>query len=170
MHCDRFPESDNPSRSFSAHLRGGSPIGDDHRGDDGDVLEVPELTDTAYVITPRALRPPEGSCRHARGACKYFTDIAQRIAFTERASWLAVTTVCFDIAASSSFATLFRGKVILVSEEQVRIGRVLAGIIHHKKPTSCRRHRLHGEFWLSPAGQVALTSPYFVAETASTAI
>jgi amino acid adenylation domain-containing protein len=105
--------------------------------DDGDVPEVPELTDTAYVIyTSGTTGRPKGVAVTHGALANIFTDIAQRIAFTERASWLAVTTVCFDIAALELLLPLcFGGKVILVSEEQVRIGRVLAGIIHHKKPT-----------------------------------
>jgi len=52
-----------------------------------------------------------------------FTDIAERLAFTERSSWLALTTVCFDPRSSSFFAFVLWGKVLLVSEEQARIGR-----------------------------------------------
>jgi amino acid adenylation domain-containing protein len=103
----------------------------------GDALSIPQATDIAYVIyTSGTTGNPKGVAVTHGALSNVFTDTAQRIAFTDRSSWLALTTVCFDIAALELLLPLcFGGKVILVSEEQARIGRVLAGIIHHKKPT-----------------------------------
>jgi amino acid adenylation domain-containing protein len=105
--------------------------------DGGEALHLPEATDVAYVIyTSGTTGSPKGVAITHGALSNVFSDIAQRIAFTDRASWLALTTVCFDIAALELLLPLcYGGKVILVSEEQARIGRVLAGIIHHKKPT-----------------------------------
>jgi non-ribosomal peptide synthetase component F len=104
--------------------------------DSSDALYVPEATDVAYVIyTSGTTGSPKGVAVTHGALSTVFSDVAQRVAFTDRASWLALTTVCFDIAALELLLPLcYGGKVILVSEEQARIGRVLAGIIHHKKP------------------------------------
>jgi amino acid adenylation domain-containing protein len=103
----------------------------------GDPLYAPEAPDLAYVIyTSGTTGNPKGVAITHAALSNVFADVAERIAFTDRASWLALTTVSFDIAALELLLPLcYGGKVILVSEEQARIGRVLAGIIHHKKPT-----------------------------------
>jgi amino acid adenylation domain-containing protein len=103
----------------------------------GGALNLPQATDVAYVIyTSGTTGNPKGVAVTHGALSNIFTDIAQRIAFTARCSWLALTTVCFDIAALELLLPLcYGGKVILVSEEQARIGRVLAAIIRHKKPT-----------------------------------
>jgi amino acid adenylation domain-containing protein len=105
--------------------------------DGGDALYGPEAADLAYVIyTSGTTGSPKGVAVTHGALANIFTDVAQRVAFNDRDSWLALTTVCFDIAALELLLPLcFGGKVILVSEEQARIGRVLAGIIHNKKPT-----------------------------------
>ncbi len=105
--------------------------------DSDDVLDAPEATDVAYVIyTSGTTGKPKGVTVTHGALANIVTDVGQRVAFSDRASWLALTTVCFDIAALELLLPLcFGGKVILVSEEQARIGRVLAGIIYHKKPT-----------------------------------
>jgi non-ribosomal peptide synthetase component F len=105
--------------------------------DGGDALYGPEAADLAYVIyTSGTTGSPKGVAVTHGALANIFTDVAQRVAFDDRDSWLALTTVCFDIAALELLLPLcFGGKVILVSEEQARIGRVLAGIIHNKKPT-----------------------------------
>jgi amino acid adenylation domain-containing protein len=103
----------------------------------GGAFYAPQATDLAYVIyTSGTTGSPKGVAVTHGALSNVFADIAQRIAFTDRSSWLALTTVCFDIAALELlFPLCYGGKVILVSEEQARIGRVLAGIIRHKKPT-----------------------------------
>jgi non-ribosomal peptide synthetase component F len=105
--------------------------------DGGDALNAPEATDVAYVIyTSGTTGSPKGVAVTHGALANIFSDVAQRVALNDRTSWLALTTVCFDIAALELLSPLcFGGKVILVSEEQARIGRVLAGIIFHKKPT-----------------------------------
>ncbi len=105
--------------------------------DGGEALYVPEATDVAYVIyTSGTTGNPKGVAVTHGALSNIFSDIAQRIAFTDRTSWLALTTVCFDIAALELLLPLcYGGKVILVSEEQARSGRILAGIIYNKKPT-----------------------------------
>jgi syringomycin synthetase protein SyrE len=105
--------------------------------EEGEALHLPHPTDLAYVIyTSGTTGNPKGVAVTHDALSNVFTDIAQRTGFTDRSSWLALTTVCFDIAALELLLPLcYGGKVILVSEEQARIGRVLAGILHHKKPT-----------------------------------
>jgi amino acid adenylation domain-containing protein len=106
-------------------------------GDADDALSLPQAPDLAYVIyTSGTTGNPKGVAVTHGALSNIFTDVAQRIAITDRSSWLALTTVCFDIAALELLLPLCYGaKVILVSEEQARIGQVLAGIIHRKKPT-----------------------------------
>jgi amino acid adenylation domain-containing protein len=103
----------------------------------GDALYIPHATDLAYVIyTSGTTGNPKGVAITHNALSNVFADVAHRVVFTGRSSWLALTTVCFDIAALELLLPLcYGGKVILVSEEHARIGRVLAGIIHHKKPT-----------------------------------
>ncbi len=105
--------------------------------DAGDVLHAPEPADVAYVIyTSGTTGSPKGVAVTHGALTNIFTDVAERIGLSNHTSWLALTTVCFDIAALELLSPLcFGGKVIMVSEEQARIGRVLAAIIHHKKPT-----------------------------------
>jgi amino acid adenylation domain-containing protein len=100
-------------------------------------LYVAEPSDIAYVIyTSGTTGSPKGVVVTHGALTNVFTDIAERLAFTERSSWLALTTVCFDPAVLELLLPLcYGGKVLLVSEEQARIGRVLAGLIHYKKPT-----------------------------------
>jgi len=98
---------------------------------------LPEPADLAYVIyTSGTTGAPKGVEVTHRALANVVTDIAQRVHFGENDSWLAVTTVSFDIAVLELLLPLsYGGKVILVSEEQARIGRVLASIINRKKPT-----------------------------------
>jgi iturin family lipopeptide synthetase A len=103
----------------------------------GELPGAPDGTDLAYVIyTSGTTGLPKGVAVTHAALANIFNDIAQRIAFSHDSKWLAVTTVSFDIAALELLLPVcFGGKVILASEEQVRIGRVLAGIMQHKKPT-----------------------------------
>jgi amino acid adenylation domain-containing protein len=98
---------------------------------------APAPADLAYVIyTSGTTGTPKGVAITHGALANVLADIAERVSFTDRSSWLAVTTVSFDIAALELLLPLcYGGKVLLASEEQSRIGRVLAGIIHHKKPT-----------------------------------
>jgi non-ribosomal peptide synthetase component F len=88
--------------------------------DSSDALYVPEATDVAYVIyTSGTTGSPKGVAVTHGALSTVFSDVAQRVAFTDRASWLALTTVCFDIAALELLLPLcYGGKVILVSKEQ----------------------------------------------------
>jgi amino acid adenylation domain-containing protein len=98
---------------------------------------LPEGTDLAYVIyTSGTTGAPKGVEVTHGALANVVSDVAQRVDFGENDSWLAVTTVSFDIAALELLLPLsYGGKVILVSEEQARIGRVLASLINRKKPT-----------------------------------
>jgi amino acid adenylation domain-containing protein len=95
-----------------------------------------EATDLAYVIyTSGTTGEPKGVEVTHGALANIVTDMAQRLGFSEKGSWLAVTTVSFDIAALELLLPLsYGGKVILASEEQARIGRVLAGIIQRRRP------------------------------------
>jgi amino acid adenylation domain-containing protein len=106
------------------------------RGSD-DSIELPKPSDLAYVIfTSGTTGTPKGVAITHGALLNVVTDVAQRISFHENASWLAITTVSFDIAALELLLPLScGGKVILASEEQARVGRILAGIIHRKRPT-----------------------------------
>jgi amino acid adenylation domain-containing protein len=98
---------------------------------------LPGPTDLAYVIyTSGTTGEPKGVEVTHSALANVVTDVAHRLGFSETGSWLAVTTVSFDIAALELLLPLSHGgKVILASEEQARIGRVLAGIIHRRRPT-----------------------------------
>jgi amino acid adenylation domain-containing protein len=102
-----------------------------------DVTELPKPSDLAYVIfTSGTTGTPKGVAITHGALLNVVTDVAQRISFNEDASWLAITTVSFDIAGLELLLPLsYGGKVILASEEQARFGRILAGIIHRKRPT-----------------------------------
>ena len=102
-----------------------------------DTTELPKPTDLAYVIfTSGTTGHPKGVAITHGALLNVVTDVAQRVSFHEDASWLAITTVSFDIAALELLLPLsYGGKVILASEEQARVGRILAGIIHRKRPT-----------------------------------
>jgi amino acid adenylation domain-containing protein len=102
-----------------------------------DTTELPKPTDLAYVIfTSGTTGNPKGVAITHGALLNVVTDVAQRVSFHEDASWLAITTVSFDIAAMELLLPLcYGGKVILASEEQARVGRILAGIIHRKRPT-----------------------------------
>jgi amino acid adenylation domain-containing protein len=99
--------------------------------------KLPEATDLAYVIyTSGTTGTPKGVAVTHGGLANVVADVAARIGFNESGSWLAVTTVSFDIAALELLLPLcYGGKVILASEDQARIGRVLASIIYRKRPT-----------------------------------
>jgi amino acid adenylation domain-containing protein len=105
--------------------------------DPDDTTELPKPTDLAYVIfTSGTTGHPKGVAISHGALLNVVTDVAQRLSFHEDASWLAITTVSFDIAALELLLPLsYGGKVILASEEQARVGRILAGIIHRKRPT-----------------------------------
>jgi non-ribosomal peptide synthetase component F len=69
--------------------------------DGGDALYAPEMTDLAYIIyTSGTTGSPKGVAVTHGALSNIFSDIAQRIAFTDRTSWLALTTVCFDHRSS----------------------------------------------------------------------
>jgi amino acid adenylation domain-containing protein len=102
-----------------------------------DTRTDPKGKDLAYVIyTSGTTGTPKGVAITHAALENIFSDVAGRVGFAETSSWLAVTNVSFDIAALELLLPLcYGGKVILVSEEQARIGRVLAGMIRRKKPT-----------------------------------
>jgi nonribosomal peptide synthetase DhbF len=138
----RFTLTDSDSKS---HLPEGSsqfllldrhsPVMEQRACDD--TIELPKPTDLAYVIfTSGTTGTPKGVAITHGALLNVVTDVAQRISFHEDASWLAITTVSFDIAALELLLPLsYGGKVILASEDQARVGRILAGIIHRKRPT-----------------------------------
>jgi amino acid adenylation domain-containing protein len=99
--------------------------------------ELPKPADLAYVIfTSGTTGTPKGVAITHGALSNVVADVAQRVSFHEDDSWLAITTVSFDIAALELLLPLsYGGKVILASEEQARVGRILAGIIHRKRPT-----------------------------------
>ncbi len=94
-------------------------------------------SDLAYVMyTSGTTGVPKGVEVTHGALANVFADIAERVHFTESDIWLAVTTVSFDIAALELLLPLcYGGKIILASEDQARIGRILMALMQHKKPT-----------------------------------
>jgi amino acid adenylation domain-containing protein len=98
--------------------------------------DLPQARDIAYVIyTSGTTGAPKGVSVYHGALANIVSDVQDRVVFREAESWLAVTTVSFDIAALELLLPLcFGGKVILASEDQARIGKVLAGMIVRKQP------------------------------------
>jgi amino acid adenylation domain-containing protein len=138
----RFTLTDSGSRSHLAEgasqllLLDRQPAVMEERESD-DTTELPRPADLAYVIfTSGTTGTPKGVAITHGALLNVVTDVAQRVSFHKDSSWLAITTVSFDIAALELLLPLTcGGKVILASEEQARVGRILAGIIHRKRPT-----------------------------------
>ena len=102
----------------------------------GEAPGLPQAQDIAYVIyTSGTTGAPKGVSVYHGALANIVSDVQARVIFREAESWLAVTTVSFDIAALELLLPLcFGGKVILASEDQARIGKVLAGMILRKQP------------------------------------
>ncbi len=104
---------------------------------EGSTFPPPAPADTAYVIyTSGTTGTPKGVAVSHHALANITADVAHRVAFVPGASWLAVTTVAFDIAALELLLPLcYGGRVILATEDQARTGRVLAGILRNKRPS-----------------------------------
>ena len=123
------------------------------------------------IYTSGTTGAPKGVAVTHGALANIVSDMAERVSFNESSSWLAVTTVSFDIAALELLLPLaIGGRVILASEEQARIGRILAGMIQRKKTDD---HASNPNNLEDPrritVGPVPRISQSFVVETGLTA-
>ena len=109
---------------------------------------------------------------HGALANMYVTDVWRDVfALVRMAAGWRLRQSPLTSRPSSFFCRLsYGGKVILASEEQARIGRVLSGMIHRRSPRSCRQLLLRGESLSNQAGPALLNSQFFVVEIALTVI
>ena len=87
--------------------------------------------DTAYVIyTSGSTGQPKGVQIPHRALNNFLCAMRQTPGFTARDAIVAVTTICFDIAALELFLPLTLGaKVVIASEEETRDGRLLLSLL-----------------------------------------
>jgi amino acid adenylation domain-containing protein len=111
----------------------------------GDALSAPPVSgsaavtgdDIAYVIyTSGSTGRPKGVRVTHRGLANLLRSMAGRPGFGDRDTMLAVTTVCFDIAALELFLPLITGGTVEVAPPEVaRDGELLARHLERTRPT-----------------------------------
>jgi natural product biosynthesis luciferase-like monooxygenase protein len=78
--------------------------------------------DLAYVIyTSGSTGRPKGVMVEHRNAANFFVGMDARIPHSERDTWLAVTSLSFDISVLELFWTLARGFTVAVHRERERV-------------------------------------------------
>ncbi len=76
----------------------------------------------AYVIyTSGSTGKPKGVTIEHRQVSNFFTGIDHRIGSNNPGTWLALTTICFDISVLELFWTLSRGFQVIIAAEQKKI-------------------------------------------------
>jgi amino acid adenylation domain-containing protein len=87
--------------------------------------------DTAYVIfTSGSTGQPKGVQIPHRALTNFLSAMRETPGFTARDTILAVTTICFDIAALEIFLPLTLGaKVVIANEEETRDGHLLLSLL-----------------------------------------
>ncbi|MBD6620564.1 LLM class flavin-dependent oxidoreductase, partial [Komarekiella sp. 'clone 1'] len=76
----------------------------------------------AYVIyTSGSTGKPKGVTIEHRQVINFFTGIDDRIGNNSPGTWLALTTICFDISVLELFWTLARGFQVIIAPEQKKL-------------------------------------------------
>ena len=98
---------------------------------DGRGLPSIRPEDTAYVIfTSGSTGRPKGVQIQHRALTNFLYSMRQTPGFTAQDTIVAVTTICFDIAALELFLPLTLGaKVVIADEEQTKDGRLLLSLL-----------------------------------------
>ena len=125
----------------------------DDRSKPGASNELPTLSpispeDTAYVIftsgstgQPKGVQIPHGALTN------FLCAMRERPGFTTRDTIVAVTTICFDIAALELFLPLTVGaKVVIANEEETRDGHLLLSLLKRAERAFCKRRLRPGSF------------------------
>ncbi|EOR71042.1 non-ribosomal peptide synthase:amino acid adenylation, partial [Thermobifida fusca TM51] len=91
----------------------------------------------AYILyTSGSTGRPKGVVVSHRNLANFLTDMAERVPMGPQDSWLAVTTVSFDISALELYLPLLAGATItLVDAATVRDPRELAAVMRASQPT-----------------------------------
>ena len=114
---------------------------------DGAVLPAISPDDTAYIIfTSGSTGQPKGVRIPHRALTNFLCSMQAKPGFTAQDSIVAVTTICFDIAALELFLPLTVGATtVIANEEEVRDGQLLLSLLNRSRarvlqatPTSWR--------------------------------
>ncbi len=107
------------------------------RDDEFGAVTLPPLLpdDTAYVIfTSGSTGRPKGVQIPHRALTNFVWSMRQKPGFTARDTIVAVTTLCFDIAALELFLPLTVGaKVVIAGEDETRDGRLLLSLLKRSR-------------------------------------
>ncbi|HVW06447.1 MAG TPA: MupA/Atu3671 family FMN-dependent luciferase-like monooxygenase [Vicinamibacterales bacterium] len=124
-----------------SHLSGGLPrhnadvlrvdLGAVSADDDRNARDTADPEDLAYVIfTSGSTGRPKGVMVRHRNVTNFFAGMDDRLAFTTPGTWLAVTSISFDISVLELFWTLSRGFTVVIQEELDKIARTTRSSIN----------------------------------------
>src|SRR5690606_23504118 len=109
----------------------------DLRPEPGTAVPSATVDGAAYILyTSGSTGRPKGVVVSHRNLANFLTDMAERVPMGPQDSWLAVTTVSFDISALELYLPLLAGATItLVDAATVRDPRELAAVMRASQPT-----------------------------------
>ncbi len=109
----------------------------DLRPEPGTAVPSATVDGAAYILyTSGSTGRPKGVVVSHRNLANFLTDMAERVPMGPQDSWLAVTTVSFDISALELYLPLLAGAtVVLAAPDTVRDPAALADLIAAERPT-----------------------------------